>query len=882
MELFFQVMEYTEVVINGFVDPGDRVNLTQNQREELIKNRKKDNRALMYIYGAIVSDVYEKIANASTAKEAWDCLINCYVGQDKVKKVRLQTLRRQFELLQMERKESISDYFSRTLAIVNQMKANGEAIADLQVVEKILRTLTERFEGKVTAIEESRDLSAMTVDELMGSLQAYEQRLNEKSEVAVEEALETQLSLKEKTLASRKEGGYRGETSHRNQNSSYKRGSNYRFGSKRGRGRGHNWSQPRDKSKVQCFNCREYGHYKTECSQRRRLEYRESHAKIAENDGDNEENLLLAFNVVNGQEKIKWYLDTGCSNHMSGHKELFADLNESIRSEITFGNAAKMPVKGKGKISIQLKEGVNNIISDAYYVPGLSHNLLSVGQLSEKGYDMRIFRGVFTIKDPQQRLIAKVNMAQNRLFPLYVDLENLPCLSSMSAGDNWLWHMRFGHLNFSSLNLLARKNLVSGLPQILVPNQVCETCVIGKKHKDTFPKGGVSRAQMPLEIIHSDLCSLEVPSYGGGKYFITFIDDFSRKTWVYILKNKSEACDTFKIFKAYVEKQSGEKVKVLRTDRGQEYIVCDDFLQKNGIKHQLTARYTPQQNGVAERKNRTIMDMVKCMLRLKNLPKYFWAEAVACAVYILNRSPSSSVEGRTPFEVWSGRRPNIEHMRVFGCIAYAHVPNHIRKKLDDKAEKCIFIGYSNVTKGYKLYNPKKEKVIISRDVIFDEQSSWDWSSKESSPAEFVPLEDHSINDEHVVEPEVQSPANQSPEFEPPQEVAARRPQRERRLPAYLEDFELDTRRTTSDEEIVNFALYADCDPLTFDEASRHQHWLMAMDEEIHAIEKNDTWELTSLPKGKTAIGVKWVYKTKYRPNGEVDHFKARLVAKGYK
>lgn len=144
----------------------------------------------------------------------------------------------------------------------------------------------------------------------------------------------------------------------------------------------------------------------------------------------------MAFNAVNGQEKIKWYLDTGCSNHMSGHKELFADLNESIRSEITFGNAAKMPVKGKGKISIQLKEGVNNIISDVYYVPGLSHNLLSVGQLSEKGYDMRIFRGVFTIKDPQQRLIAKVNMAQNRLFPLYVDRENLPCLRSMSVGDN--------------------------------------------------------------------------------------------------------------------------------------------------------------------------------------------------------------------------------------------------------------------------------------------------------------------------------------------------------------------------------------------------------------------------------------------------------------
>ncbi|XP_004304866.1 PREDICTED: uncharacterized protein LOC101300551 [Fragaria vesca subsp. vesca] len=329
-------------------------------------------------------------------KEAWDCLIiNCYVGQDKVKKVQLQTLRRQFELLQMEKRESNSDYFSRTLAIVNQMKANGEVLSNLQVVEKILRTLTDRFEGKVTAIEESRDLAAVTVDEFMGSLQAYKHRLNEKSEVAIEEALETRLSLKkERNLAhcsegsSRCEGGYRRDV--RNQNSSYRRGSNHRFGAKRGRG--YNWSQPRDKSRIQCFNCKEYGHYKTECNQRRRFEGQEFHAKIAENDVDNEENLLLAFNAMNGREKTKWFLDTRCSNHMCGHKDLFAEQNESITSEITFGNAAKMPVKGKGKISIKLKKGENNSISDVYYVPSLRHNLLSVRQLSEKGYDMRIYR----------------------------------------------------------------------------------------------------------------------------------------------------------------------------------------------------------------------------------------------------------------------------------------------------------------------------------------------------------------------------------------------------------------------------------------------------------------------------------------------------------
>ncbi|KAI5331650.1 hypothetical protein L3X38_021776 [Prunus dulcis] len=132
-------------------------------------------------------------------------------------------------------------------------------------------------------------------------------------------------------------------------------------------------------------------------------------------------------------------------------------------------------------------------------------------------------------------------------------------------------------------------------------------------------------------------------------------------------------------------------IEALRTDRGQEYIVCDEFLEKNGIKHQLTARYTPQQNDVAKRKNRTIMDMVRCMLKLKNLPKYFWAEAVDGAVYILNMFPSK---------------------------AYALVPYHIRKKLDEKAEKCTFIGYSTVTKGYKLYNPKTEKATSAMSHLF--------------------------------------------------------------------------------------------------------------------------------------------------------------------
>ncbi|KAL3508850.1 hypothetical protein ACH5RR_028251 [Cinchona calisaya] len=291
----------------------------------------------------------------------------------------------------------------------------------------------------------------------------------------------------------------------------------------------------------------------------------------------------------------------------------------------------------------------------------------------------------------------------------------------MTFDDTWLWHLRFGHLNFESLKFLTRKILVIGLSSINYPNKKCEFCILRQKHKDPFPKDKAWRAKKPLQLIHSDFCLVEVTSNGGSKYFITFIDDFSRKTWVYFLKNKSDACDVFKKFKYYLEKQSGYFIKILRTDWGTEFLLCDDFLKKYGFKHQLTVRYTPQQNSVVERKKRTVMDIVRSMIHSKNMPKSFWAEAVSCAIYVLNGCPTICNYGQTPYEIWIGKKSHISHLKIFGCLAYAHVPDVLKKKLDDKAKKIFFFfWYSHETKGYKLFNPDTGKVIISRDITFDE------------------------------------------------------------------------------------------------------------------------------------------------------------------
>ena len=200
-----------------------------------------------------------------------------------------------------------------------------------------------------------------------------------------------------------------------------------------------------------------------------------------------------------------------------------------------------------------------------------------------------------------------------------------------------------------------------------------------------------------------------------------------------------------------VENQCNQKIKVLRSDQGGEYISreFEEYCQNVGIQRQLTAAYSPQQNGVAERKNRVIDDMANSMLQEKGMPKSFWAEAVNTAVYILKRSPTKAVPNRTPFEAWFGQKHVISHMKIFGCICYAQVAAQKRTKFDPKSERCIFLGYADGTKGYRLYNLKKKKIIISRDVIFDEKSSWDWEGAKVQKDHFIPTSTiEQLDDEH--------------------------------------------------------------------------------------------------------------------------------------
>ena len=263
--------------------------------------------------------------------------------------------------------------------------------------------------------------------------------------------------------------------------------------------------------------------------------------------------------------------------------------------------------------------------------------------------------------------------------------------SSNNNFDSCLWHARLGHIGQDRMNRLARNGLLGTNIKFELPT--CEYCLQGKATRKPFGKG--TRVEYLLQLIHSDICGpMSIQARHGASYFINFIDDYSHYGHVYLISHKYEALDCFIKYLNEVENQLDKKVKVLRTDRGGEYL-SDQFkklCEEKGIIRQLTMPRTPQQNGVAERRNRTLLEMVRSMMAQANLPIQFWGDALLTATYILNRVPSKSVSS-TPYELWSQRKPNLTELHPWGCAAYVHDTSHKFGKLGPRGKKCIFIRY---------------------------------------------------------------------------------------------------------------------------------------------------------------------------------------------
>lgn len=302
------------------------------------------------------------------------------------------------------------------------------------------------------------------------------------------------------------------------------------------------------------------------------------------------------------------------------------------------------------------------MLTDIYYIPNLKANIISLGQATESGCEVSMKGDYLFLHDSRKALLFKVKRSLNRLYKTRILVGKLICLHGRLNDPGCLWHARLRHASFDTIALMSKKNLVSGLPSITENNQLCESCLVGKQARKPFPKQTPYRASKKLELIHGDLCGRISPfTIGGNRYIFVLIDGFSRFMWCFLMKEKSDAIHCFKKFKARVENETGNCVKVFRTDRGGEFTSRDfeTLCVNKGIIRHLTSPYTPQQNGVEERRNCSLLKMTRSILKAKQIPNYFWGEVVQHATYIINRIPTRALKESTPYEFYYNRKPNI-------------------------------------------------------------------------------------------------------------------------------------------------------------------------------------------------------------------------------
>lgn len=831
MKVILNALEIGDIVSGEWTKPGQPIKKLATESDEDAKARwqrqtsawiKADGKCQKIIVTSVDDGPLQYLLNCETALEMWEKLLSIYEQKSEAS---LHLLQQQFFSYTKESTDDMSTHISKLVNLGRKLKVAGEPVTDNMVMTKILMTLPKEYNHFYSAWD-SVPTGSKNINNLTSRLLIEESRVIQiKGEVGEQE----KSSAFPAKFQNRSDG--------RNGSRNYGKGK----------------KQFTNKSNIKCYFCGKVGHYKRDC----RNFLQSTQGAKTDTTGTNL-NAFVSESRINNIATDAWILDSGASDHMSANREWFSSyepLNNT--QQITIGDGTNLYAAGRGNINILSYVNGNwnkNYMANVLHVPGLKYNLFSCGAAMDKGLVMT--SNSKTCMLTRQGKPVCSGKRCGRLFELNIKVEEPTNGYVAVAVENRLpvWHARMGHQNIQYVkNCLAKHGIMCSAKN---DEFMCSSCIIGKQSRKSFSKSNTEYHNVG-DLIHADLCGpMEVSSIGGSKYFLLFKDDYSHYRTVYFIKNKYDVKNIFETFIKSVETGTGSKVKILRTDNGLEFVNKEitSILQKHGIRHQLTVPYTPQQNGKVERENRTIVESARTMICAKNLDVSLWAEAVNTAVYTLNRTGTSSVKNNSPYELYYKVMPDIKHLRVFGTVVYTHIPKQKRKKWDPKSKKGIFVGYSDNTKGYRVYYSKTNTISVSRDIIFENEGN----KLENIIVENLEFTDTQI-DNDPVKVELTTADNRS-------------------------GMVLRDRNTLKAPIRYNVSSFvANLEPLSRDEAIAGPHkneWEQAMSDEINSLHENNTWSLVNLPQGKVALRNAWVFKTKYKSDGNIDKFKARLVIKG--
>ncbi|KAG9447557.1 hypothetical protein H6P81_013685 [Aristolochia fimbriata] len=791
----------------------------------------------------------------------------------------------------MEEDETIAEYDARIRDIANERFTQGRKIPKADKVQKVLRSLTEKFAVKVAAIEECKDLDTLKYDDLLGSLRSYEMNIEAKKKCKEKGEANVALQVSKKESVTTPSSSVTTEQLDekialltRGFNKAFKRFGKRNNSSYTNRSRDYPPTKDestRKKKGIQCHECEGFGHVRSECPSRRKNSYAISWSNDeTEDSGSGEDELIshyaaLTSKVIHSSITTPDDYDTESDDDMNGESlegmyqkmlESWADvckMNADLRNqisvlktenftlEVTFGDGQTIKVLGRGTLRVEGMPKLKNIL----LVEGLKANLLSVSQLYDHGLIVKFGKTDCEVINHENKLV----MEGTRTFDnCYKVVSRQQCYNTTTENTQ-LWHQKLGHINYRSMLKLIKYDAVRGLPNIKTSKQkTCLACLCGKQVRSSHqPLHGITTSHV-LHLLHMDLMGpLEVDSIGGKRYVFVCVDDFFRFTWVKFLAEKSDTFLEFKklCFQLMTDKES--KIKRIRSDNDREFENKQffDFCASEGIAHEFSAPKTSQQNGIVERKNRTLQAIARVMLNSKNIAHKFWVEAFNTARHIINRVYIRPHTRITPYEVWKGKKPTLHYFHEFGSPCYILIDREQRTKLSPKSDDGIFLSYSSTSKAYRVYNNRTRTVLESANVrILD-----------SIPNDDTP-------DYFYISGDRSAPTPPIPDPPPPPHFTSPTLQSPKPIPHTSREGSAQVRKDHSIHDIIG---YIDADAL------KDEFWIHALQEELQQFSNNKVWTLVPRPAHCNVIGTKWVFKNRTDAHGNIIRNKARLVTQGY-